>query len=948
MLTRFFCPRFVAATLLLAFLVPASGVYAQKAAVAAPAISVAPIVYKRRVLANGLTVYSVQNKQNPTVAIQVWYKVGSKNDPPGRSGFAHLFEHIMFKGTRNMKDETLDRLTEDVGGENNAFTQSDVTVYHETVPSNYLPTLLWAEADRMASLSVNQAAFVSERAVVEEEYRQSVLAPPYGLLENSVDIYSWAVHPYKRPTIGSIHDLDSSTLADVRAFHDTFYRPDNAVLLVVGDFEQAALDGYVNRYFGRIKRPNRPIPRVTVTEPPRKKEKRVNETGPNVPLPALVMTFLTVKETSADAEPLRVLDTLLSGGEASRLYRSLVYEQQVASEAGSSADLRPDAGLFQLSATAASGKTLDAVEKSLLAQVEKIKKTPPTQAELIKARNQILSSTLNGRETNDGVAFALANAAVLDGDPARVNTDLARLQAVTAQDVQRVAQKYLTAQNRVVIRYGAGKTTAQTVSANPTSVTGAAPPFKPLETPPSPTTPRPLTLPTPTEKTLANGLRVVAVPGRKSGLVSVELVSKTGGATDPNDKAGLADFSASLLTKGTKTRTAPQIASQIEALGGSISSGASYDSATISMGVLKTNVNAAFSVFADVALHPAFAPAEIDRLRAQTLDDLTVGLQSPGTIARYAANRVVFGDGPYGHPLGGTPQTLPKLSRADVQTFHDRAFVPANCVLVVGGDITPDAAFALAEKFFGTWSTKNNSIPNDDIFNGDPIKIDAVVTPPQKRVLVIDKPGAGQAAVLLTRPAIGRSDPDYYAGVVANTVLGGGYSARLNREVRVKRGLSYGASSGLTARRNGGIFSASAQTKNPSAPEVAVIFRDELQKLSDLSVAPDELTPRKASLSGDYARRLETGAGLVGETAGLVVYDLPLTTLADYLTSVQAVGEGDVKKFAADHLGADDASLIIVGDAAKFLPALKKQFPQAEVIPFSRLDLNRADLKKQP
>ncbi len=904
-------------------------------------VSVAPIKYQKRVLANGLTVYSVQNKQNPTVAIQVWYKVGSKNDPPGRSGFAHLFEHIMFKATRNMKDETLDRLTEDVGGENNAFTQSDVTVYHETVPSNYLHTLLWAEADRMAGLRVTQSAFVSERAVVEEEYRSSVLAPPYGQLYNSVDVHSFRVHPYKRPTIGSIADLDRATLADVRAFHDTFYRPDNAVLIVVGDFEQADLDNTINKYFGRIKKPTKPIPRVTAVEPARTGEKRFNETGPNVPLPSVVMTFLTPNETSKDAEALRVLDTLMSGGEASRLYQSLVYKEQIASDAGSSADLRPDAGLFWLSATTASGKTLPAVEKSLLTQVAKIQATPPSQAEINKARNQILSGELYGRETNDGIASSLGDAAVLAGDANRVNTDLARLQAVTAQDVQRVARKYLTPSNRVVIEYRAGKSTNQSASVNPTTVkASAAPAPKPLENPPAPTAARPLLLPAPTEKTLVNGLRVIVIPTPGTGLVTAELAAKTGGASDTNIKAGRADFAMSLLTKGTTTRTAPQIAAQIEALGGSISSGASYDSSTVSMGVLKTNAEPAFALFADVALRPAFAADEIARLRAQTLDDLTVGLQSPGTVARYAASRAVFGNGPYGAPLNGTLQTLPTLTQADVRDFHKSALVPGNCVLVLGGDIMPDAAFALAEKHFGSWS--GDTPPS----NAPIVNVESIGPRFANRVLVIDKPGAGQAAVLLTRPAISRTDPDYYAGLVTNAVLGGGYSSRLNREVRVNRGLSYGASSGLSARRTGGIWTASAQTKNPTAPDVATLFETQLQKMSDASVSQAELAPRKASLSGNYARDLETGAGLVGEIAGLAVYDLPLSQIGDYLTSVQAVSPDDVKRFAGEHLPNQGASVVIVGDAQKFLPALKKAFPNVVVIPVAQLDLNRADLRK--
>src|SRR5919109_5441621 len=245
-----------------------------------------------RTLPNGLRVLSAPDHASPTVAIQVWYHVGSKDDPDKRSGFAHLFEHIMFKSTKNMKSEMMDRLTEDVGGFNNAFTADDVTVYYEVVPSNYLETLIWAEADRLSGLNVDDANFKSERDVVKEEFRQGVLAPPYGRFEYLLQERSFTEHPYKRPGIGSIEDLDAASLKDVQDFHTTFYRPDNATLVIVGDFDQTQLDGWVDKYFGPIAKPSRPLPRVEVKEPPRKSEIRLTENGPN-DLPAVGMTFLT-------------------------------------------------------------------------------------------------------------------------------------------------------------------------------------------------------------------------------------------------------------------------------------------------------------------------------------------------------------------------------------------------------------------------------------------------------------------------------------------------------------------------------------------------------------------------------------------------------------------------------------------------------------------------------
>jgi zinc protease len=405
-----------------------------------------------RTLPNGLRVLSAPDPSSPTVAIQVWYHVGSKDDPPQRSGFAHLFEHIMFKSTRNMKSEMMDRLTEDVGGFNNAFTADDVTVYFEVVPSNYLETLIWAEADRLSGLNVDDANFKSERDVVKEEYRQSVLAPPYGRFFYLLQEKSFVEHPYKRPTIGSIEDLDAASLHDVQEFHATYYRPDNATLVVVGDFDPKQLDAWVDKYFGPIAKPNRPLPRVKIKEPARDKETRFTEKGSN-DLPAVGLTYLTPRQADPDSDALRVADAILSSGESSRLYHALVYTQQLAAEADANSETREDASLFVLLAVLSEGKKPEDAEKSLLTEIKRLQDAPVSAAELEKAKNQIITDQLRQRETSNGKALALGEAAVLLGDPARVNTDLARLQAVTAADIQRVMKKYFADQNRMVLYY---------------------------------------------------------------------------------------------------------------------------------------------------------------------------------------------------------------------------------------------------------------------------------------------------------------------------------------------------------------------------------------------------------------------------------------------------------------------------------------------------------------
>jgi zinc protease len=460
----------------------------------------------------------------------------------------------------------------------------------------------------------------------------------------------------------------------------------------------------------------------------------------------------------------------------------------------------------------------------------------------------------------------------------------------------------------------------------------------PQATPPPPTPPRSVQFPKPGEKTLANGLRVVVIQRSAIPLISAQLLIKSGGEVDPGDLFGVADMTASLLTRGTTTRTATQIAEQIEALGGSIGSGAGWDSSVVTTGVSTQRIGAAMEIFADVVRNPAFKDEEIERLRRQSLNNLRVALGQPASIARYVAARVVYKDAPYGHPLSGTPESIARIKRDDIARLHGMFYRPDNAILILGGDVTPDDGFALAQKYFGDWAKPAGELPHINI-------VAATSDPGARRILVIDKPDAGQAYVLTARSGINRGSPDYFRGIVANAVLSG-YSGRLNWEIRVKRGLSYGAGSSLETRRWAGAFSASASTKNESGAEVASLTLGEIKRLAAGELPDSELTPRKAVLVGGFARSTETTNGLVSTVGSLALYGIGFEELNHYIGNIQAVKAEEVKAFAASKLGADGTSIIVVGDAKKFLPALQKEFPQVEVIPVVELDLNSASLKK--
>ncbi|WP_347262198.1 pitrilysin family protein [Rudaea sp.] len=453
---------------------------------------------------------------------------------------------------------------------------------------------------------------------------------------------------------------------------------------------------------------------------------------------------------------------------------------------------------------------------------------------------------------------------------------------------------------------------------------------------PAPGPARKASIPASAEKTLANGLRIVVATRRATPLVTTALYLRSGAEVDPPRLSGLAAMTAGLLDKGTATRSAPQIAEAADALGGSIGTGAGWDSSSASITVTTPKLAAALDLIADIVLHPKFAQEEIDRLRKQSLDSLQLELSEPQGLAALVARRAVFGDGAYGHPADGTVPALPRITRADIVRLHDTYYRPDNALLVFAGDIDLDQAAKLAESAFGAWKNPATALPAPRAASG-PSTLAASV--------VVDLPGTGQAAVALAHAGIARDAADYYAGLVANAVLGGGYSSRLNQEIRIKRGLSYGAGSALATLRHGGAFVANAQTKNPSAVEVAGLMYAELDRLGASEVPADEFAARKATLAGNYAFGLETTGSLAARVAGFAVYGQPLSELGAWPDKVQAVTPAQVQAFARTHLGRDGATLVVAGDAGQFAEALATAYPNTMRFEADKIDFDSADLK---
>jgi zinc protease len=418
----------------------------------APRAAVRPpkLDYKMTTLDNGLKVVLLEDHSTPIVHTELWYHVGSKNEKKGRTGFAHLFEHMMFKGSKNVEPEGHPSRISSIGGQSNASTNEDATIFWQTTPAQYLPMVLWLEADRMATLRIDEKVFATEREVVKEERRMRVENQPYGKLNEIIYDQAFTTHPYKHPTIGSMADLEAASIADVRDFFKTYYVPENATLVLVGDFDSNEALELVKKYFGRIPKSNRPVPRDIPAEPPQTKERRVR-VDENVPLPAVVVAHHITFDGHPDSYPLHIASKVLSDGQSSRIYRKLVYEQQLALAAFGQGNIIEDPNLFYAVAIVQRGRAPDEATKALIAELDRLKTEPISAAELQQAKNQFARDYILSRESNKDKAQQLAHAAVIHDDITTADGEFEIFMNITAADVQRVAQKYFTPENRLVI-----------------------------------------------------------------------------------------------------------------------------------------------------------------------------------------------------------------------------------------------------------------------------------------------------------------------------------------------------------------------------------------------------------------------------------------------------------------------------------------------------------------
>ena len=884
------------------------------------------IKYEKYTLKNGLEVILAEDHRLPLAAVDLWYHVGPANERAGRTGFAHLFEHMMFEGSLHVGSKEHDRYLEAAGASDiNGTTDFDRTNYFETLPSNQLELALWLESDRMGYLlgKIDQERLANQRDVVRNERRQSVENTPYGLVEEELFHQLFPkTHPYYADVIGSHRDIEAAQLNDVREFFRQYYSTNNASLTITGDINPAQTKTWVEKYFGSI--PSGPaVPKITALPPQVSSERRSKITD-QVELPRVYMGWITPSIFQPGDAECDLLAHILGVGKSSRLYKALVYDRQIAQDVSvQNSNLRLGS-VFELQVTAKPGVKPEELEKAIDEQMEKLRAVGPTQAELERARNLIETHMITGLERLGGfagLADRLNQYNQFLHDPGYLPKDLERYNHVTVADVKRIASERLKTSARAVVWGLPGERVVddpakanETATAKNDAITGTMPDEPWRAKAPAPQPLGKLSLPVAQSFKLSNGLTVMLVEQHQLPIVVAHVLALNGSDANPVNKSGLAAFTSEMLPEGTERRSSLQIADDAAQIGTSLRAVTSGDDSVVDIRVLKPNADAALDLLSDVVLHPKFDPAEIERVRKLRETDILQIQDDPEQLAIGVLHRMIYGpDHPYGYRNEGTIASIHSTTRQDLLQMWQQGYAPSNSALVLSGDLSPVEARSLAEKYFGGWmgpQTKHEPPP--------------VTNKVQGGVAIVDKPGAAQTFVLVGSPGVPRSTADYVPIEVMNNILGGLASSHINLNLREEHGYTYGCFSFFVYQRASGLFAAGGGMRTDvTGPAVHELLK-EMQNIRSSVPTEEELKLAKGAFAQSLAGRFESSEQTANTLGELFVYGLPLNYFEQLPASINAVSAEDVARVAKKYIHPDSAVVIGAGDRTKIEDQLKK------------------------
>jgi zinc protease len=884
-------------------------------------------------LPNGLDVILAENHRLPIVGVNVWYHVGPANEEPGRTGFAHLFEHMMFKGSKHVADGKHWTELQSAGATLiNGTTDFDRTNYLEDLPSHRLETALWLESDRMGFLleGVTAVKLANQQDVVRNERRQSTENAEYGIVEEEMfhQLYP-KEHPYYAAVIGSHADIQAAKLEDVRAFFQRYYCPNNASIAIVGDIDIAKTKELVAKYFGSIPR-GADVPPIRATTPPITSERRATVTD-QITLPRVYMAWITPPAFQPGEADGAIAADVLGGtptvpweryaGKANRLYRKLVYEQRIAQDVTATHYPALLGSIFQITATAKPGHTAEELEKAIDEELAKLAAEGPTDAEVGASRQTTYSravSTLERVGFFNGVADRLNRYNYYLKTPDYLEKDLARYTEVTPATVKGFVSRYLTKNSRVVVygvpgekKLGPAIPTPEAPAAE--AAAPAAPDPEPWRaTPPAGAKAAALQLPAPERFALPNGLTIYHVEDHHLPLVTAGLFFRTGSAADPSDLPGLAGIASAMAEEGTRQWDALALADRLHELGAAWDGQLDVDSGLRRVSCLSANARSAMAVLAEVALHPTFPESELERVRQDRLAALMQEKDSPPAVAERVFLPSLYGPAhPYGHVALGTEAALKKITREDVVRFHEKQHTPKNAALVIVGDIKEKDARAMAAELFGSWSGEAPPPPSfsDRKASGD-------------RVIVVDKPAMPQTRIMVGQVGVARSDPDYDRLSLMNTVMAGGFTSRVNHNLREVHGYTYGTYGSLSENRGEGRIAISGGIRaDVTGPALSELFK-EVQSMKDQPVTEEELARARGSRIEALPGRFQTQDAVTGQIGSLFTFGLPDDYFRTLPAQLGAITGQDLTDMARKYLTPERMLVVAVGDRAKIQPQI--------------------------
>jgi zinc protease len=865
------------------------------------------IAFEKYTLPNGLDVILHEDHSIPMVSVNVWYKVGSQNEVPGRTGFAHLFEHVMFDGSKNHNKEYFEPI-QAAGGTGNGSTSTDRTNYWENLPSNHLELALWLESDRMGFLldALDEHRFDVERDVVKNERRQRIENQPYGLAGQEIQKAMFPPnHPYHWEVIGSQADLDAASLDDVKDFFRRFYAPNNASLSIAGDIDPAETKRLVEKYFADL----------AAAPPPARLERWVPEIdgevriafNDSVQLRRIYLVWPGPPRFDADEAPLDVLISILGDGRSSRLHRSLVYEKQIARDITAYFGAMAIAGQIHLDATVVPTATVEDVEAGLLAEVRRLQDVPPSPEEVQRAINRIeayYERQMESVGSFGGRADMLNYFNVFTGDPGRLNTELERYLAVTPADVQRVARTYF-GPGRVRLLISPKEDTAVTpveVDRTQRPAPRPEPAFRP---------------PVPERRRLANGLDLLVIEKREVPVVSVAVHFAGGASLDPAERPGLASFTARMLTEGTKTRTSVQIADEADFIAAHLVPDTEREQTVATTESLTKHWPKALELLTDVLRNPVFPEREVERLRKERLTDLRRIKDDPTAIGARVEMGLLYGrETPHGHPMSGREAAIAALSRDELVSAHEGNILGGTPTFIVVGDVEADAVARQIETAFAGWRPA-----------ATPIEPPAATGVTQERttIYLVDKPGAAQSVIAAAQLAVPRLHEDYLPLVVMNMAFGGQYTARLNMNLRADKGYTYGYRSRFDWRQSVSNFSCGGSVQTAVTKEALIETLKEIDDLQDKRpITEEEFEKAKGALIQGYPPTFETPGQVLRRLVDLVHFGLPDDYFTGQAERLAAVTLAEVRRAAAKHIDPFRLTILVVGDRATIEPGLQE------------------------